>query len=132
MQSNAKQSATTPQRTVRVLVVKNDQPTDHALALLLKHHRYEMISTKTMANALSKLRGVPAPDAVLLDLMLPDNDSVRVLETARSQKLTSQVTIVTSIGDPDRIDRALKLKPRALLQKPVDFPQILKELPPVG
>jgi CheY-like chemotaxis protein len=117
-------------RPVRVLVVEDDPPTGHALELLLKHHRYDVVIVNSVVEALDRLSSGLAPDAVLLDLMLPDGDGARVLEAIRARGLPSRVTVLTGVGDPDRIDRALKLKPHAVLQKPVEFPQILKELPP--
>jgi DNA-binding response OmpR family regulator len=120
----------TPTGQVRVLVVEDDAPTGHALELLLKHHRYDVITARSVAEALDRLSSGPVPDAVLLDLMLPDGDGVRVLEMIQSRALPTKVTVVTGVGDPDRIERALTLKPHALLQKPVEFPEILKHLPP--
>src|SRR4051812_3568911 len=124
-------SAAAPPRLVRVLVVEDDGPTGHALALLLKHHRYEVVSAHSVAEAISQLTSGPAPDAVLLDLMLPDGDGLKVLETIQLRRLPSQVTVITGVGDLERLERAMKLSPRAVLQKPVDFPQILAQLPPV-
>ena len=121
-----------PPRPVRVLVVEDDGPTGHALALLLKHHRYEVISAHSVAEAVGRLTSEPAPDAVLLDLMLPDGDGLKVLETIRQRRLPSQVTVITGVGDLERLECAMRLNPRAVLQKPVDFPQILAQLPPAG
>ncbi len=115
---------------VRVLVVEDDPPTGHALELLLKHHQYEVITAKTVAAALVGLAN--CPDAVLLDLMLPDGDGLRVLEAIRERQLSSHVTVLTGVGDPDRLDRARNLKPDAMLRKPVDFFQILQHLPPAA
>jgi CheY-like chemotaxis protein len=135
MDSNAGQrpsSTTTPAAAVRVLVVEDDHPTGHALQLLLTHYRYDVVTAHSVAQALEALSSGPAPDAVLLDLMLPDGDGLRVLEAIRSRGLHSQVTVLTGVGDPERLDQATKLKPDAVLQKPVDFPQILKQLPSAG
>jgi DNA-binding response OmpR family regulator len=132
MESNARSSSPSPAASVRVLVVEDDQPTGHALRLLLRHHRYDVVTVNTVAHALEELSRGPAPDAVLLDLMLPDGDGLRVLEAIRSRGLRSQVTVVTGVGDAERLDHALKLQPKAVLQKPVEFPQILKQLPPVA
>jgi two-component system response regulator AtoC len=117
---------------VRVLVVEDDQTTGHALELLLRHHRYDVITATSVAEAIGRLSSGPAPDAILLDLMLPDGDGLRVLELIRSRSLPTQVTVMTGVGDPIRLDRAAKLQPHALLLKPVDFPQILMQLPPAS
>ena len=121
--------AATPEK-IRVLVVEDDPPTGHALELLLKHYRYEVITAKTVAAALLGLGS--NPNVVLLDLMLPDGDGLTVLEAIRDRHLQTHVTVLTGVGDPDRLDRARQLKPDAMLQKPVDFLQILQQLPPAA
>ena len=72
------------------------------------------------------------PHVVLLDLMLPDGDGLAVLEAIRDRHLQAHVTVLTGVGDLDRLDRARSLKPDALLQKPVDFLQILQQIPPAA
>lgn len=115
---------------VRVLVVEDDPPTSHALRMLLRHYKYDVTVAATVAAALSSL--AEKPDVVLLDLMLPDGDGVTVLQAIRDQNLHAQVTVVTGVGDPQRIDHVRRLKPNVMLQKPVDFLQILNALPPLS
>ena len=113
-----------------VLVVEDDPSTLHALELLLRHHRYQVTVATTVAEAIRRLDG--EPDAILLDLMLPDGDGMRVLETVRARRLSSRVTIITGVGDTARLDEVRALAPDLMLQKPVDFSQILQRLPRVA
>ncbi len=62
--------------------------------------------------------------------MLPDGNGLTVLEAIRRQNLQARVTVVTGVGDPEHIARARGLKADIVLQKPVDFLQILSGLPP--
>jgi DNA-binding NarL/FixJ family response regulator len=82
---------------------------------------------RTVAEA-KQLAGLQ-PDIVLLDLMLPDGDGVEVLEYIRDRRIRSAVTVITGSSDPDRLARVQGLGPMVLLQKPVDFMDILRNLP---
>jgi len=64
--------------------------------------------------------------------MLPDGDGARVLEAVRKSRLASRVVVLTGVGDADHLDRVRGLNPEALLNKPVDFKQILEKLAKVA
>ena len=117
-----------PSRAVRVLLVEDDLPTVHALEMLLRHHGFDVIVAPTVDAALQSLVA-DEPDAVLLDLMLPDGDGVRILQAIRDRRLPTRVAVLTGVGDGERLDHVRALGPDALLQKPVDFVQILEHLP---
>ena len=119
-----------PRPPLRVLVVEDDSATTHALELLLRHQGYEVLMAHSVAEALRHLAS--EPDCVLLDLMLPDGDGMRVLETVREKGLKSRVVVITGVGDTDHLDRVHLLRPDALLRKPVDFLQILEKLSGTG
>ena len=115
-------------RAVRVLLVEDDPPTVHALETLLRHHRFDVTVAATVDAAL-RLLDDAEPDAVLLDLMLPDGDGIRILQAVRERQLSTRVAVLTGVGDLARLDRVRALRPDAMLQKPVDFFQILEHLP---
>ena len=110
----------------RVLVVEDDPATTHALQLLLRHHGYEVVLAASVQDGLRSIRS--GPDYVLLDLMLPDGDGMRVLEAIREQGLRSRVVVITGVGDTDHLARVHLLRPDALLRKPADFFQILEKM----
>lgn len=114
----------------RVMVVEDDAPTTHALDLLLRHHGYEVAMATTVKEALALLP--THPDYILLDLMLPDGDGMKVLEAVRESGLRSRVVVITGVGDQDHLARVHLLNPSAMLKKPVDFSQILEKLPAVA
>jgi DNA-binding response OmpR family regulator len=121
--SNAK----VPGRKGRILVVEDDRASSTALNLLLRHHGYEVLMARTVADAI-KL-AASQPDFILLDLMLPDGDGIEVLEFSRDRQIRSAVTVITGSSDPERLARVQGLGPMVLLQKPIDFLDILRNLP---
>jgi DNA-binding response OmpR family regulator len=111
----------------RVLVVEDDRATSHALRQLLRHHGFEVLTAATVAEGLGL--AAAEPDFILLDLMLPDGDGSQVLQLVRERGLRSRVAVVTGSMDPERLSRVRALNPSSLLQKPVDFLEILRSLP---
>jgi DNA-binding response OmpR family regulator len=118
---------TTAGRTpARVLVVEDDPSTADALRRLLRLYGYEVLLAESVREAHQQL--ATRPDHSLLDLMLPDGDGARVLEAVRQARLACRVVVITGVGDPDHLARVRGLNPEALLNKPVDFTQILEKL----
>jgi len=120
-------NAEVPVPRKRILVVEDDRAASKALNQLLRHHGYEVLLAGTVADAL-KL-AASQPDFILLDLMLPDGDGIEVLEFIRDRQIRSAVTVITGSSDPERLARVQGLRPMVLLQKPIDFMDILRNLP---
>lgn len=62
---------------------------------------------------LEALRKDPAPDAVLLDVVMPEIDGFGVLDTIRKEELggpSMKVIILSNQGQPSDIERAKQLK----------------------
>jgi DNA-binding response OmpR family regulator len=111
-----------------ILVIEDDRAASTALNLLLRHHGYQVMLAGTVGEALRL--AASEPDFILLDLMLPDGDGIEVLEFLRDRRLRSVVAVITGSSDPDRLARVQGLKPKVMLQKPIDFRDILRNLPP--
>lgn len=67
----------------------------------------------------------PAPDCIILDLMLPDGDGAVILRKVREDKFPTCVVVTTGCTDRERLDEVEQLRPERLLRKPVDFSQVL-------
>ena len=70
------------------------------------------------------------PDALLLDLMLPDIGGFEVLERLRAQPdfATLPVVIISARIDPEAKTRADRAGANAYMTKPLNFPDLLAEL----
>src|SRR5215212_3833504 len=60
---------------------------------------YDVAVANTGEDGLREARGVPAPDLVILDLMLPDIDGYEVLARMRRAGLEMPVVILTARGE---------------------------------
>lgn len=69
-------------------------------------------------------------DLILLDYEMPGEDGPAVLQSLRSNPLTSDIPVVflTGINDAEKIQKALSLKPAGYLLKPVDKNNLLAKI----
>jgi len=107
----------------RVLIVEDDAATRGALFALFVHEGWDVVVTRTIAGGLAHL--TPAPDCVVLDLILPDGEGEDILREIRRRNLPSCVIICTGAEEPDRIMALQRLGPQAVLTKPIRFEEIL-------
>lgn len=85
---------------LRVLVVDDEGDIRLSVALALNLAGHEVVEATTGAEALDRAI-VDAPDAVLLDLRLPDIDGWRVLERLRELGRFPTVPVVVGSADAD-------------------------------
>jgi two-component system phosphate regulon response regulator PhoB len=87
----------------RILVVDDDRATRTLLRRLLTTEGYEVDEAADGATAV-ELVGTDRPDLVLLDVMMPDQDGLEVLQTLRR---TSDVPVILLTAKGDEADRVL-------------------------
>ena len=109
-----------------VLVVEDDPGTSGVIAAVLGKQGFK---TRTAANLQAILKGVnarPRPDAILLDVMLPDANGFAVLERVRRHPELGKVPVVmlTSLAEPSDVAKGLALGANGYLSKPAR-PQVL-------
>ena len=114
----------------RVLLVEDDLVTASALSTILTRRGFEVLHAATVADALTLLD--VAPEAVILDLMLPDGDGSAVLQRLRATGAHTRVVVTTAVGDSDRLAAVRAMNPDVLLQKPIDLASLLRGLSPVN
>jgi DNA-binding response OmpR family regulator len=84
----------------RVLVVEDSVLISSALRILLESSGYEVAIARTAAEALQAALAVH-PDAMLLDLTLPDGDGLSVLNDLAARKASPSVTLAMTGHDDD-------------------------------
>ncbi|MFZ6026679.1 MAG: response regulator [Chloroflexota bacterium] len=116
-------------RQKRVLVV-DDNPSIHQLfERYLALHRYEVLHAHNAADAL-RLAAKAQPDAITLDVMMPQTDGWQILRQLFQNPSTASIpVIVCSVLQEPEI--ALSLGAKAYLKKPVsrlDLLEILNQI----
>ena len=95
-----------------------------ALRGILKLRGCDVVVATTVAEALDAL--THGLDAMILDLALPDGDGEVVLERLRGAGGTQPVAVTTGVSDAGRIAAVERLRPTALLRKPITLAELLK------
>jgi len=110
----------------RILVV-DDQPESIRLLLaVLSPRGYSVDSVSSGAEALQRLAAEPAPDLVLLDVVMPEIDGYEVCRRIRATPATELLPIVmlTASSGEERL-RALEAGADDFLMKPFDQAELL-------
>ena len=116
-----------------VLVVDDDVDTADSLALLLRMSGYEAHVAYSGTTAL-QTAVEHRPEAVILDLSLPEMDGYELGRRLRQHPQMAAVRLIalTGHGQPEDLDRSRAEGFAAHLVKPVELPQLLDRLKPAA
>lgn len=112
-----------------VLVIEDDDSVVQFLEAYLPEHGYEVVAAADGLVGLVKLQ-MRHPDAVVLDIMMPDVDGIRVLEQMLEEgggTLPQPVLVIT--GYPEGAARCRELLgPDDVFEKPFDPDDLVARL----
>lgn len=98
---------------------------------LLKNNRdffenkgYRVLAAEDLAGARKHL-SQESPDAILLDIMLPDGNGLDLLTELRGVGSKTPVIMLTAWGEPKDVSRGYRLGATAYLSKPFDYDAVL-------
>jgi DNA-binding response OmpR family regulator len=106
-----------------MLVVDDDRTTRDVLRAIFGQMGWEVDVAATVEDGLAHLD--PPPDALILDLSLPDGSGTEILRRIRRDRLPTRVAVTTG-HDPDSLGHVAELRPEALLQKPIDVDELCR------
>ena len=110
---------------VRVLVMEDDPSVRSLLDILLESEGYEVV---TASDGLAGLRQASAqpPALVLLDVMMPDLDGLRVLQELRADPALVDVPVIAVTGQVEAVDQlATVLGDASVFVKPFGVAELL-------
>lgn len=87
-----------PSRTIRVLVVDEEEPLTNVMSLALRFEGWDVSTAPSGANAIDRAIAEPF-DAILLDLGLPDMNGVQVVEQLRARGISTPIVVVSGRSD---------------------------------
>ena len=85
-------------RDTATLLVVDDNPDNVALLVELLQADYRVLAATSGQRALELARNEPAPDLILLDVLMPGMDGYTVLATLREDARTRARTMTGLIG----------------------------------
>ncbi|MEO8217651.1 MAG: sigma-54 dependent transcriptional regulator [Acidobacteriota bacterium] len=113
--------------TRRILIVDDDTQILEGLEALLT----DEWEVRTATNGKDAIRAFSefAPDAVLLDLQLPDTSGIDLLHQSKMYSETTPVIMMSGdYGSLDRVIESMKLGAETFLQKPFDYQTLVLTL----
>jgi len=90
-----------------ILIVDDEVELAQTVAYNLQNEGYRVGVAHTAAEALERLDTPPAPDALLLDWMLPDMPGTEICQRVRRNPATSHLPVVMITARNDEIDRVV-------------------------
>lgn len=90
-----------------ILMIEDERDLIAALEYNLEREGYQTRSALTGRAGLELAEQEPVPDAVLLDLMLPDISGIEVCRQLRASKRTQQVPVLMLTAKGEEIDRVV-------------------------
>lgn len=110
---------------MRVLVVDDEALVRWSVAETLRAHGFEIIEASDAHGALAAIRDPEVrPDAVLLDLKLPDSDDLGLLSAIRYARPDAPVILMTAFGTQELLDEARRLGVFTVLDKPFELDEL--------
>lgn len=98
--------------TYRLYLVDDDRFLLDMYAVKFKAAGHEVTAFSSGEDVLKALREQPAPDALLLDVVMPGISGFEILDTIRKENLapTMKVIILSNQGQDTDLERAKELK----------------------
>jgi two-component system KDP operon response regulator KdpE len=112
--------------SARVLVVDDEPQIVRGLTIILRSEGYVVDAAQTKSQALAMLAARP-PDALVLDLVLPDGQGVEVCEEVRRWSRLP-ILVLSAVGDEREKVRALDAGADDYVTKPFGTDELLARL----
>ncbi len=116
----------------KILIVDDEHLTTEMLSTFLRIIGHESMEAFTVAQGWEKI-GAEMPDAVLLDIMLPDVSGLVMCRQLRTNPQTAHLPIIMiSAHMPPKVDEAQAAGASAYLAKPINLRSLKTTLIDVG
>ncbi|MGH7530924.1 MAG: response regulator transcription factor [Gemmatimonadales bacterium] len=109
----------------RILVIEDNPDLAYGLRNNLEIEGYEVEVAKDGTRGLARAKAPPAPDLLILDLMLPGMDGFRLLRSLREEGYGMPVLILTARGEEADKVRGLRLGADDYVTKPFGVLELL-------
>ena len=120
----------TPSSDKKIILVVDDEPINITLLAGILKEKYKVKMAKDGERAIKIANTVPAPDLVLLDVMMSGMDGYEVCRRLKDDDATKAIPIifVTGLNDEKEQAKGLEMGAVGYLGKPVDAAKVLKRV----
>ncbi len=110
----------------KILIVEDEQSIKNFIATVLTANDYDVLTAGCVKDALSMISS-HCPDLIILDLGLPDEDGIRVLEEVRSWSSLPVIVVSARTHESDKV-RALDMGADDYIEKPFGTSELLARI----
>lgn len=111
----------------KVMIVDDAQFMRVRVTKLLAEHGYEVVEAEDGEQAVEMYRSAN-PDAVLLDITMPQKDGLEALAEIRGIDPEAKVIMLTALGQQSMVMRAVQGGAKDFVVKPFDPDRVMKAL----
>ncbi|MFA5146705.1 MAG: response regulator [Candidatus Omnitrophota bacterium] len=111
----------------KILVVDDEVDFVDMIKMRLEANGYEVATANNGKDAISMVKK-DRPDAVLLDIMMPEMDGLSVLKEIRSEDTGLPVFIITAFSNETRFKAAGKLNASGFIVKTRDLAEEIRNM----
>jgi two-component system response regulator AtoC len=112
----------------RILVVDDEPSMLRYLQTVLEAESYSVQTVPSGIEAVARIRKEPAPDLVLLDVLMPDVDGLQTLELLQQARPGIKVVMLSCTTEPRNVVQAIRLGAVDYLTKPFQIQDLEKVL----
>jgi two-component system phosphate regulon response regulator PhoB len=91
----------------KILVIEDEEDLNQTLSFNLENEGYKVTSALKGSEALEILENAPAPDLVILDLMLPDMPGLDICRHIRSKDNLKNISVIIVTAKGEEVDRVV-------------------------
>ncbi len=110
-----------------VLVVDDESSIRESLRMVLEYEDYRVLEAASGGDAIDQIRRSP-PDAVLLDIKMPEMDGLEVLQTLQDRGYNMPIIVITGHGDVSTAIDATRKGAYDFFEKPLERDRVLLSL----
>ncbi len=106
-----------------ILLVDDEPSVLRYTKTLLEIDHYNVETASSGEEALQRMSHGPAPNLILLDLVLPGIDGLQTLESCKKMRPEQKVLMMSCLNDTSKVVQAIKLGASDYITKPFQPPQ---------
>ena len=107
-----------------ILLVDDEPSVLRYTKTLLEIDNYNVETAASGEEALQRMNRGPAPNLIVLDLVMPGMDGLQTLESCKKLRPDQKVVMVSCVNDTNKVVQAMKLGASDYLTKPFLPPQL--------
>lgn len=107
-----------------ILLVDDEPSVLRYTKTLLEIDNYRVETATSGEETLQRMQRGPAPNLILLDLLMPGMDGLETLENCKKIRPEQKILMMSCLSDTGKVVQAIKLGASDYLNKPVMLPQL--------